>query len=157
MPKARIWWTSIGARILALLGLGPKPPEQWLIQSRRDNCAQTVIAMVTGLPVSRVSKQAGTKGALSVSETLNLLAQFGVTCRPVAANVVADFWPIFKRREGGRRIRALAFRGPSASEEYGHVSYIFGNRIYDTANGTFRAYDEKDLRAMDWIAFLPRL
>lgn len=156
MAAIRKRWASVWVRLLALLRLGPKPPDRWLVQSRRDNCAQTVVAMVTGLPVAQVSKYAGTKGALSVSDTLNLLAQLGVACRPVAAHVVADFWPVFRRREGGRRLRALAFRGPGAGEEYGHVSYILGNRIYDTASGSFTSYSEEELRSMDWIAFMPQ-
>lgn len=111
--------------------------------------------MITGAPVSKVCEMVRTEGPLSVSETLAVLSRLGCACRPVSSAMVADFWPLYQRRAGGRRLRGVAFRVARPGEPYGHAYLLFGKKIYDPLNGEFRALDASVLRGLDWIALLP--
>lgn len=143
-------------RALAFLRLAPPPPHAWLHQSRDDNCAQTVISMITGVPVARVAQYAGRSGALSVSEALAVLARLGIRARPVSASIVSEFWPTFRDRAGGRRLRGIAFRTtPFPGERYGHAYLLFGDRIYDPRTGDLGKLDASTFKSLDWVALLP--
>ena len=124
-------------------------------QTRERNCVQTVVAIALGRDVDEVEKRAGTDGDLTVSETLDLLDAYGVTCRPISAHLVADFWPSFYARSGGARLRGLAFRLPAEGEDVGHAYYVHGKRIYDPATGRERSVDPSALKTLDWLAILP--
>src|SRR5690606_23239607 len=98
--------------------VGPVPPRRWLKQARPDNCSQTVIAMLTGRSVSAISRSAGHTGALGVSQALRLLSALGLPlARPIAGRHAAEFWPVYRQRSGGRRLRGLAFRVSRPGEE----------------------------------------
>ena len=143
------------APILAFLRMGPPAPKRWLRQPKEDNCAHTVIAMLTGRSLADVIRTAGRDGPLSVSESLAVLSSFGLRCRPLSSAFAADFWPMFQRRAGGRRLRGLAFRLSAPGERHGHAYLLFGSRYYDPATGTFARLDAASIRRFDWIALLP--
>jgi hypothetical protein len=124
-------------------------------QSRERNCVQTVVAIALGRDVSEVEDRAGTQGDLTVSQTLELLDSYGVSCKPISARLVADFWPSFYARSGGGSLRGLAFRLPAPDEEVGHAYYVHGKRIYDPATGKETSVDPAALRTLDWLAILP--
>lgn len=128
---------------------------QWLRQTREHNCVQTVLAMALGLPIELVEDAAGTTGSMTVGETLHLLAELGVFCRPVSADLVSQFWSTFYRRSGGRRLRGLGFRLPEREGETGHAYLLVGAQMYDPASGQRTRVDAATLRTLDWLAILP--
>lgn len=135
------------------LGLGPGIRRQR--QSRPHNCVQTVVAMALGVPIEMVEDLAGTKGAMTVRQTIDLLDEFGIGCRPVSAEFVAEFWDAFYRMSGGRKMRGLAFRLPRDQETVGHAYLVLGRKMYDPASGRTMRLDKRRLRSIDYLAVFP--
>lgn len=154
--RARAWLLRLIAPSLYRFRLSPEPPYAWLRQSAPDNCGQTVVSMLTGRTVAEVTRAAGEGGAIGVSQVLRLLEGFGVPAgRPVAGAHAAEFWPVYRQRAGGRRLRGLGFRVSRPGEEYGHVSLLWGREVYDPADGLFRRSDAAAVAAFDWVVLLP--
>jgi len=142
----------LAAPILAGFRVGPKPPRQWLRQTLPDNCSQTVLSMLTGKDLAEITRLAGRPGALGISHACRVLEASGVHCgRPLAAQHAAEFWPVYWRRAGGRRLRGLGFRVARQGEDHGHAWLLFGNRLYDPADGEFRTLDPDAIRQLDWV------
>lgn len=141
------WWKDV---------MGSWRTGRRLRQTGTDNCVQTVVAMVLGVPVEQVESAAGTRGRMSVDETTALLSRAGIYCRPVAASLVADFWPMFRKRHGGRHLRGLGFALPKTPGRAGHAFYITGATLYDPATGQTTPLNETTLHLLDWLALLPR-
>lgn len=141
---------SILARLQSL-GSGIR----WIRQSRPENCVQTVLAMALGVPTEWIEEIAGTAGALTIRETMDLLNRFGIESRPMSADLVADFWPSFYRLNGGRKLRGLGFRLPRDGERVGHAYFLIGRRMYDPASGRLQRLDEETLRRLDLLAIFP--
>lgn len=135
------------------LGLGPGV--RWERQSRPHNCVQTVVAMALGVPTEAVERIAGTDGAMTVRQTIDLLAHFGIGCRPVSADFFADFWDEFYRMSGGRKMRALAFRLPRDQETVGHAYFVLGRKMFDPATGRVMRLGRRQIKAIDYLAIFP--
>ena len=130
---------------------------RWLRQERPRNCVQTVVAMAVGASVADVEAVARTEDTLDIPATMTLLAHYGVFCRPISAQLVADFWPMYYRQGGGRRLRGLGFASPNPAHgrEVGHAYFLYGPRLYDPATGITEALDEPHLRQLDWLVLFP--
>lgn len=124
-------------------------------QTREHNCVQTVVAIALSCDIAEVEREAGTSETMTVAETFDLLDRYGISCQPMSAHLMADFWPSVYERSGGGRLRGLAFRLPSGKEGIGHAYYIHGRRVYDPASGREVPLDPAVLRSLDWIAVLP--
>lgn len=135
--------------------LGLRRSVRWQRQSRPHNCVQTVVAMALGVPTEAIEHMAGTDGAMTVRETIDLLAEFGIGCRPVSAEFAAEFWDVFYRMSGGRRMRGLAFRLPRDRETVGHAYFVLGRKMYDPASGRIMRLDKRQLRTIDYLAIFP--
>ena len=128
---------------------------RWQRQSRPQNCVQTVVAMALGVPTEAIERVAGTDGAMTVRQTIDLLSEFGIECRPVSAEFAAEFWEAFYRLSGGRRMRGLAFRLPRDRETVGHAYFVLGRKMYDPASGRITRLGKRRLRAIDYLAIFP--
>jgi hypothetical protein len=129
---------------------------RYLRQTKADNCAQTVVAMVLGVPVDAVEREAGTDGAMTVNEVLGILARLGFFTRPISAKLAGGIWPAFYARSGGRKLRGLGFRMPRGGEVSGHAYFLAGGRMYDPATGERRGLDADVVRnELDWLVLFP--
>lgn len=132
------------------------PKIEWLTQSREENCVQTVIAIALGLSTECVEEEARTNGTMSVHETLELLAQLGVSVRPIAADLASNFWGVFYKRGGGRRMRGLGFQLPRSGEGIGHAFFLTSTVMYDPATGKRQNINPETIKEnLDWLVFLP--
>jgi hypothetical protein len=126
-----------------------------LRQTRPHNCVQTVLAMSLNLPIATVEKLAGTQGMMETGEVFGLLARLGVFYRPISASLMADCWPSFWYRSGGRQLRGMGVRRPTAKDRIGHAYFIAGSVIYDPATGKTRSMNPSTLSDIDWLALFP--
>lgn len=124
-------------------------------QTRPHNCVQTVLAMALGTEIEEMERLAGTTGALTLADALNLLAGQGVRTRPVSTRLVRDFWGAFYSRNGGPRLCAMAVRTAREGEETGHAFLVLGRRIWDPSTGRWRSLGQDVLRELDWIVVIP--
>lgn len=126
-----------------------------LRQDRPDNCVQTVLAMAIGVPTDVIEDEAGTSGALTIGETIDLLSRFGIESRRVHSRLLAEFWSAFYRMSGGRKMRGLAFALPRDGERIGHAYFVLGRRVYDPATGRIRRLTQRVVRRLDLFAIFP--
>lgn len=142
--------------LLDIVRFGPSGRIRWLRQSREDNCVQTVLAIVLGLSCEVVEAEVGTTGALTIHDTLDLLSDLGVPCRPIAAELAADFWPVFYRRAGKRKLRGIGIQLPRRGEPIGHAYVLSGKTMYDPATGRKYPMEPDVIRErLNWLAIFP--
>jgi hypothetical protein len=124
-------------------------------QTRPQNCVQTSIALALGIPVEAVEREAGSTATLRLPDVRWLTDRLGVASPLMAAELVAQYWPLYYRRYGGRRLRGYGIRTPRAGEPIGHAFALFGPRLYDPLTGKGIRLSPRLLREhLDWVGFV---
>jgi hypothetical protein len=116
---------------------------------------QTVLSMALDVPVERVERETGTEGMLTVAETIVLLSRLGIGAMPLNATSASEFWDLFSRQHGGRKLLGIAFQLPRNGATNGHAWLLAGNRAFDPASGERRRLDRHTLKLFDYVLPLP--
>lgn len=125
-------------------------------QTRPHNCVQTVLAIALDVPIDTIEREAGTQGQMRIPDVVWLLNRLGLWAPVRAASLVADLWPGYYRRHGGRQLRGWGFRLPRGTETIGHAYLVWGTTVYDPSNGQQLPLTAATIRSeFDFMAVLP--
>jgi hypothetical protein len=110
-------------------------PIRFLAQTRKYNCGQTAVSMITGLDLHTVMKAFGTKSSTYMHQTVTVIRKLGVECKEyeafkgaLPAMALVRIAPY--KCSGGRR-------SMNKFKNFGHLVVVVNGTVFDPNGSTY--------------------